>query len=498
MMLVLVLILVIIAGCSTNGSKTEMKVESPKPNESTTVNLPEAASLRILTENSPSWPAKKDWAVWKWLKEKTNITILHETQTGPGSVALSIASGDMPDLYTVYLDEAQKYGAQGAFLDLSKYLDKMPNVKAFLDSRPDVAQRMTSPGGEKYQLLTDGAGAGNQTVWFYRDDILKKHSLNEPKTWEELYETAKKLKQLYPDSYPFVFRHGLNTLGAFGPSFGFYPSFFEDKDTGKIKYGVNDPAFKKMIEYLNKFYKEGLIPPDWLSMDYKVWTQFITTNKSFITIQYIPQIEIMNAQLQNGAHLKFMPPPLGAGSKGYIPNSNFEVTGFAVSSKTKNLDAVLRYLDFIYSKEGKDILSWGKEGETYTIENGKRKFMPQFKEVVDLAKEAGIITQGTYGLADANAVMSLRNENEQYSYNEAEKYKFPVTPVLPMLKAEEKAAITVDQEKVTKFYETSVAKFILGETPMTQWDAFISELNKLGVQKIIDTYQVGLDRVKAK
>lgn len=481
-----------------NGSKTKTGVESPKPSELTAVKLPEAASLRLLTENSPSWPVKKDWGVWKWVKEKTNITILQETQTGPESVALSIASGDMPDLYSVYPDEAQKYGAQGAFLDLSKYMDKMPNVKAFLASRPDVAQRLTSPGGEKYELLNDGAGAGNMRVWFYRDDIFKKHSLNEPKTWEELYETAKKLKQLYPDSYPFVFRHGLNTLGAFGPSFGLYPTFFEEKDTGKFKYGVNDPAFKTMIEYLNKFYKEGLIPPDWLSMDYKAWTQFITTNKSFITIQYIPQIEIMNNQLQNGAHLKFMPPPLGAGSKAYIPKADFDVLGFAVSSKTKNLDAALRYLDFIYSKEGKDILSWGKEGETYTIENGKRKFMPQFKEVVDLAKEAGIMTAGTYGAADANAVMSLRSENEQYSYKEAEKYQYPVVGVLPVLKEEERAAIAVDQDKVTKFYETSVAKFILGQTPMTQWDAFISELNKLGVQKIIDTYQVGLDRVKVK
>ncbi|MNI83767.1 hypothetical protein D3C73_1406090 [compost metagenome] len=124
--------------------------------------------------------------------------------------------------------------------------------------------------------------------------------------------------------------------------------------------------------------------------------------------------------------------------------------------------------------------------------------MPQFKEVLDLAKEVGIITAGTYGLADVSALMSLRNENEQFSYKEAEKYQFPVADILPMLKPEEKAAIAVDEEKVTKFYNTSVAKFILGETPMSQWDAFITELNKLGVQKIKDTYQVGLDRVKVK
>ncbi|WP_409346173.1 extracellular solute-binding protein [Paenibacillus sp. MBLB4367] len=500
---VLILLSAIVAGCSGKGSGTETQASgSPVPSASATggASTPskarEAATLRLLTDQSPAWPVKKDWAVWKWVKEKTNITINQEMQTGPESLALAIASGEMPDLFSVFPPDAQKYGPQGAFLDLSKHLDKMPNLKAFLATRPDVAQRMTSPGGEMYHVLNDGAGAGNQVVWFYRDDIFKKHNLQEPKTWDEVYDTAKKLKELYPDSYPFLFRHGINTLKYFGPQFGIYPSFYEDKETGKIKFGVADPGFKKMVEYLNKFHKEGLIPPDWLSMDYKAWTQFVTTNKSFMTIQFIGQIEIMNTQLQNGGHLKFMAPPLGSGSKAYIPKADLEEYGFAVSSKTKNLDAALRYLDFIYSKEGKDILSWGKEGETYTVENGKRKFLAKFKEPNDLRKELGIMTTGAYGLADFTASLSLSNENEQFSFAEASKYQFPTINALPPLTGDEKNAISATEDQVKKYYETSVTKFIMGETPMTQWDAFLGELNKLGVQKLTDAYQVGLDRLK--
>lgn len=501
--LVFTVITALLAGCTSKESGTEISTATPSPSTSAgataSVKPTEAATLRLLTELSSAWPVKKDWAVWKWVKEKTNITINQETQTGPESLALAIASGDMPDLMSVFPPDAQKYGPQGAFLDLSKHLNKMPNLKSFLASRPDVAQRMTSPGGEMYHVLNDGMGAGNQTVYFYRDDIFKKHSLQEPKTWDEVYTTAKKLKELYPESYPFVFRHGINTLKYFAPAFGIYPAFFEDKATGKIKHGVTDPGFKKMVEYLNKFHKEGLTPPDWLSMDYKAWTQFMTTNKSFMTIQFIGQIEIMNTQLQNGgngAHLKFMAPPVGYGSKAYIPNTNFEEFGFAVSSKTKNLDAALRYLDFIYSKEGKDILSWGKEGETYTVENNKRKFLPRFKEPNDLRKEMGMFTTGAYGLADFEASKSLSNENEQYSYTEAAKYQFPVINALPPLTSEEKSAISLVEEQINKYYETSVAKFILGETPMTGWDAFLAELNKMGSQKLIDAYQIGLDRLK--
>jgi putative aldouronate transport system substrate-binding protein len=493
--IVFILATAFLAACT--GKDGEVLTNSPNPSASASATATaNELTLRLLTDSATSWPAKKDWAVWKWVKEKTGITINQELHTGPESLALAIASGDMPDLMSVFPPDAQKYGPQGAFLDLSKHLDKMPNLKAFLASRPDVAQRMTSPGGEMYHVLNDGNGAGNRIVFFYRDDIFVKHSLNEPKTWEELYETAKKLKQLYPDSYPFVFRHGIGTLNAFAPQFGIYPGFFEDPATGKIKHGVTDPGFKKMVEMLNKFYSDSLIPPDWLSMDYKAWTQFILTNKSFMSIQYIGQIEIMNTQFQNGAHLKFMAPPLGYGSKSYIQKADFELYGFAISSKTKKLDAALRYLDFIYSKEGTDILSWGKEGETYTIVDGKRKFLPQFKEPNDLRRELGIMTTGTYGYVDFEASKLLSNANEQYSHTEAAQYDFPVINVLPQLSGEERSAISSIEDQILKYYESAVAKFIIGETPMTEWDVFLDELKRLGSQKLIDTYQIGLDRQK--
>jgi putative aldouronate transport system substrate-binding protein len=495
-----ILVASMLAGCSNNGG-ANVNVNDPgtaapaaSPESTEPASAPEA-TLRLLTDLKETYPPKPDWAVWKWVKEETNITIEQETWTGPESLALAIASGDMPDLFTVFPQDAQKYGMQGAFLDLSEHMDKLPSLKKFLDSKPDVAERMTSPGGEMYHVLNDGTGASNLMVWFYRDDVFAKHNLQPPTTWDELYETAKTLKELYPDSYPFSFRHGVSTLNSFGPQFGVYPYMYEDPGTGKIKYGVTDPGFKVMIEYLNKFYQEKLIPQDWLSMDYKAWTQQVATDKTFMTIQYIVQIEIMNSQLQNGAHLKFMAPPLGAGEKAYIPKADFETYGIAVSSKTKNLDAALRYIDFIYSDKGKDILSWGKEGESYTIEDGKRKFLPQFKEPNDLRKELGLMTSAAYGVADFEASLSLSNENEQYSYTEAMKYQFPTMNVRPVLTDEERNSITDTEDQLNKYYESSVAKFIIGETPLSQWDAFLEELNKIGAQKIIDTYQVGLDRL---
>lgn len=487
---------VALTGCFGGDRAASTAVSSDAGEGTASATLSTAARLNMLTEESQAWPARPDWPVWRWVREATNIAIEQETQTGSESMTLAIASGDMPDLFTLYPTDAQKYGSRGAFLDLSEYLDRMPHVKAFLASRPDVAARMTFPGGEIYQLLSDGAGAGNQIVWFYRDDIFDKHGLQPPATWDELYETAKALKRLYPDSYPFVFRHGLGTLATFGPAFGIYPSFYRDPETGDIEYGPTDPNFKKLIEYLKKFYDEGLMPPDWLSMDYKAWTQFMTTNQSFITVQYIGQIEIMNAQLEAGEHFSFMAPPSGLAGYAYLPRNDYEPLGFAISAKTDRLDTALRYLDFLYSDEGMDLMSWGKEGETYEVVEGRRQLLPLFKEPNDLRKEAGIMTAGTYGRFDYSSLMSLSSAGEQYAYREAAKYTSPISGDPPMLTASEIAWAWPALEQLDKYYGSNVSRFILGYKPMSEWGAFIEDLDKLGVTKLKELYRLAFNRAK--
>lgn len=501
--LIAFLIMVMFAtACSNNNneavsSPTNAAESGTTPDVSTneTPELPEAATIRLFTENNTGWPSKKEWGVWKWIKEETNITVEQVLATGPESLALAVSSGDMPDVLSVLPAEVQQFGQQGALLDLSKHLDKMPNVQAYLDNNPDIKARTLSPSGEIHAILNDGAGEGNQTVWMYREDILAKHNLASPKTWDDLYTTAKELKKLYPDSYPFVFRHGLNTLNYIGPSFGIYPEFHQDaKDPSKMKFGLADPAAKDLVGMLNKFVEEGLMPPDWLTMDYKAWAQFMTTNKSFITVQFIGQIEIINNQLTEGK-LKFMVPPIGSGTQQpYLFQGGFEIYSLAIASTTKNLDASLRYLDYIFSEKGRDIQSWGKDGETYTVEGGKRKFVDSYKEANDLRILSGIQTAGTYGLFDFEAWLALVKEEEQEPYLEAPKYRLNVSNSLPVLTADESASILPLNEVIWKFWTGEVTKFIFGDRDMSEWDAFVKELDKYEMAKIQRTYQTALDR----
>lgn len=457
----------------------------------------EPASIRMYTSSAQSWPYKAEWPVWKWIQEQTNITIKGEIQTGSyeDTLALNIASGDMQDVIYVPSHLTNKYGAEGVFLDLSQHLDKMPNVKKFLDNNPGIKSRITAPGGEIYHVALDGAGITNQMIMFYREDIFEKHNLKPPTTWDELYSVSKELKKLYPESFPFIYRHGLSNLVNFAPAFGTYRDYYPNPENGEVKYGPIENNFKDLISYLNRFYKEGLNPPDFLSMDAKTWTQAMVTNKSFITIQYIGQMEIVNNQLAEG-RLKFLPPPAGTGGKQYSADTNFEVHGYGVYSQTKNLDAALKVIDFMYSDEGKDVLSWGKENETYTTENGVRKFKPDFKEFTDLRKNAGIMTPGTYGLFDTEALISMINEKERYAYEEATKFAYPVQVVTPNFTPEELERFTLVNESINKHFQENMSRFIMGERSLEQWDQYVEEVKRLGVEEMIQLHQTAWDRQK--
>ena len=457
------------------------------------------ASIRMFTNSLQSWPYNKDWPVWNWIKEDTNITVNVEIPTGNynETLALNIASKDLQDILYVPSDLTSKYGAEGVFLDLAQHLDKMPNVSRFLEENPQLKARVTAPDGEIYHILHDGAGITNQMIMFYREDIFNKHNLSVPTTWDELYEVSKELKALYPDSFPFIYRHGLGNLSNFAPSFGTFPSYFPDPETGKARYGPIEDEFKDVITYLHRFYKESLSPPDFLSMDPKTWTQSMVTNNSFITVQYIGQMEIINNQLSEG-NLKLLPPPAGTGGKGYIADTNYEVHGFAVSSQTKNVDAVLKLIDYYYSEEGSDKLSWGKENETYTVENGVRKFKPEHKEFTDLRKNIGIMTPGAHGKFDTAALISMINEKESYAYEEAPKYAFPVQVVTPNFREDELERFTLVNTSIRKHYEENMAKFIIGDRPLEQWDAYVDEVKKLGVEEMIQLHQTAWDRQSGK
>jgi putative aldouronate transport system substrate-binding protein len=484
-----VLLLSIIVACTNQ--KPSNDSDGSSDNNSNSGDTP---TIKFLVNEHPSWPTNKDWLVWEQMEKGGNINldVTIGAEPYPETVNLTIASGDLPDLIqTPNYMVGNKYGQQGAFVNILDYLDQMPNLKAWMADFPEDARRALSADGKMFVTPNKGIGETNRMLWLYREDIFKKHGLEIPQNWDELYSVSKELKELYPDSYPFGFRNGTGKIRNLAPNFGTNWDYYYDHDNNDWKYGPIEDNYKVMLEYLNKFYKEGLIPPDWLTIETDQWQQLIANGTSFITQDYIGRIDmfnITNREVDPEFTLINMPPPAGfPGGKQQDFSAHTLSSGYSVAITSENKEAVLRYIDWTFSEEGRDALSWGVEGETYTVENGTKKFIKDYPSPSELRSETGLSLFGTYTWFDYDAHMSLFSDEVKQAYETDGQYDAPLVPE-PAFTDAEQEKLSIQGESILKHRDEEVAKFILGERDFSEWDEFVSEMKDLGVEEMTMMY----------
>ncbi|WP_340023697.1 extracellular solute-binding protein [Paenibacillus sp. FSL K6-1096] len=461
-------------------------------------------TFTMLVESNPSWPYDANWPVWGWLQEATGASLKVSVPSGKleETVQLNVASGSLPDISMLLnLSDANKFGQQGAFVNILDYTEQMPHFKKWMEQYPDLVQSNMAPDGKLYMFPNQGFGETNRMSWMYREDIFKQNNLAVPATYDELYTVLKKLKELYPDSYPLSFRMGKslnsNLTRILGPNFGTSDTYYYDQATGELGYGPTEEGYRTMVEYLNKFTNEQLIPPNWLTVDTKQWQDLMSTNKSFITFDYLSRIDFFNKPLRADNPeftLAFMAPPAGPGGQQLNPYTSFLQSGMTVSSNSKQIGPVMQYIDFFYSEEGRTLASWGKEGETYTIENGLKKLNSDFTDITDFRKKTGLSTHGTYTWIDYDAHLALASDELKAAYEQAAAYDGPFRPI-PSFTDEEQEVLSTTGQAVDKHREENISKFIMGIRPLSEWAQYVAEADKLGLEQVKETYKKAYERM---
>ncbi len=496
--------LALIAGCTKSNSGTDQPSQSPagsaKPSE-TKKSSP--ASLTMMVQNHPAWPLKNDWLVWKQHETNANVKLTVSGYQGNwwDAIPLVVASGDMPDLMWMAGNEMiHRYGAEGAIVNYLDNLDKMPNLKAFIEKYPEEVKPLLSTDGKLYVHPSRGAYGTYDGLYLYREDIFQKHNLKVPQTFDELYTTLVELKKLYPDSTPLLFS-GLVGFTNFGYSFNTEHGFYYNPDDKVVKYGPIEDNYRKLLEFAAKAYKEKLIPIEFGNMNSEKTDKLITTDKAFIYYGYIPQIDSYNTKMRASNpsfKLAHMIPPKGPNGKQYDARQFLLGEGLTVSSKSKNKEAALKYVDYLFSDLGRDTVSWGKEGVTYEVAGGKKKFLPAIKDQKTASVEYGLKTSGNMAYFDNDANLALMSEESKKAYTEAEKYVGPMS-ALPSVTKSEDDAIKLKSQAIGKYVDENISKFVLGEKPLSDWNSYVEGVKKLGVDDVLKVYndaQARLDKKK--
>ena len=473
--------------------------------------IPSDVNLEVVVTSHPSWPYSESWAVWKYIKEAM----------GPNLSVRSIPAVDFATKFTLMLatpkelpnvlalegvwDNKTKLPAlDGAYVSLTSNLDKMPNFEKFLNDMSEedrekfLAPRKWIAGEVYFTPIANMELQKNVYGWLYRKDIFEKHGLETPETIDELFDVCVKLKELYPDSYPLSMRNGISQFNTIGPMWApyFQTELYYNFDDGKWHYGATEPAMKEIMEFLIKARDAKIIPENYPDFTTNEWQEVVTTNRGFIFPDYQTRMDFFNTlgrEIDPNFTLSACIPPRAENGTGenVIASTNIDQSGMLImnTGDQKEIDASLKYVDWFYSPEGIELVSWGKEGETYEVVDGKKKFILPAETDTPLVKY-GFQTIGSYTVVEVDAVAALASE-EQFATTEMilehqEPNKSPTFALA--FTSEQDAIITSIEPEIRSYTRENLSKFFYGHRPMSEWDDFVTGFEEFDLQGLFDVY----------
>ena len=386
----------------------------------------------------------------------------------------------------------KNFGPEGAFINWFDYADDYPNIKALLEDEQwaaDVA-KWTNEDGTMYGLPAVATGYSSVQGYLYRGDIFEKNNLEFPTNQEEFYDTLVKLKELYPDSYPFVIRSmsgNMQGLESLGYNWGgnheltgnFNTIFNFDHETESYYFAQTSDQMKEMISFLAKLYDEDLLHPSCMTMDTQQWTEAMASGASFITYDKVDRIPALTAAAEGGEEGWRLEgaAPIAMGSKGVAESKKQGPTNYAftVSAllKGEELTNALKYVDWLCSEEGIVTTNWGIEGESYEVDAEGNK---SWKEGFTYAG-SGLGVAGVRLYQDFDAFKASYDENTQEALELISPYAVGKHDPVLTYNDEEKIIYDTYSQALFNASLAELSKFILGQRDVeTEWDAYCTEM----------------------
>ncbi len=426
-------------------------------------------------------------------QEKLNLTLGSKTDD------LDIFSGG----WDVYIDAVQP---------INKYLDAAgPDIKRLYSqhSTGNIWPYMTDTAGNIWGVPRQGV-AQNQHVTWWRTDWLKEFNLPIPSTLEEAEKTFETFRKKYTDCI--ILTNSLTDLrkGTVGGFTEYGESRWLDPKDGMLKPPVLQPGYKDWATKMNEWYKKGwLFKEAFGSFDVP---EVAKTGKVGMFVGWYSRVTILIQQILSavpGMYFDFNPKGL-MGPKGLMNTFNLGGTAaIMVTKKCKDPEAAIRLINWQVQDTTNFLISYygipGKDWKWDDAENAKfgkrfyinRLITPETPGARIYAGEfcctPGPVTEQSFGPNDAQWRRHyewLRDWNWNLSTG-----KMPPDVGVPFDVGGIRKAFPglADFERLV---DEETVKFITGVRPLTEWDAFLKQLEAAGLQEWIKAYTAEYKKYK--
>ncbi|WP_136518067.1 MULTISPECIES: ABC transporter substrate-binding protein [Cellulomonas] len=497
----------------------------------TTFKATEPVTFGLMYRDHPNYPLKDDWDILTKLKENQNVEF--DIQTAPLSdwqqaQSIAIGAGNAPDIISVtYPGQEVPFVAGGAILPVSDYVEFMPNFQDKVEKWDLGAEldRLRQEDGKFYLLPGLRESVRPMYTYAVRKDVWDQLGLSlEPETFEDFKADLEKVKAAYPDRYPISDRWSANgpleaTLNVAAPAFGtiagwgFGEGVQWDEDAEEFVYAGASDEYRELVEYYHGLVADGLMDPESLTQEDDQALQKMGSGQAFAQLtndQEVLKIRDTFTELGTQGEVAMIRVP--AGPAGDIQGGQRLVSGLMLSSTAAEEDdflAMLQFLDWLYySDEGLEFAKWGVEGETYTKDadgtrtlaadvdqNGLNPGAPKSLNV-DFGYHNGVWML-EHGSTDDLDQSMLRPEVVEFVESMSDKELAPVAPPAPLNELE-REQVSLWQTALRDHVWQNTAAFILGQRPLSEWDAYVAELESKNMQQYLDVVNEAQQRYAEK
>lgn len=429
----------------------------------------------------------EDNFVYQTILERTGVAFdlvyLDEYDT---ALNARIIGGDIPDMFICSPEQMRTYAAQDMLLPLTEYKETaLKNAFATYGEDTDIPSLYYND--EMYCIPAAKAISDYYLLILVRKDWNEKYGLTAPTTVPELYDYCEKLANMDPDGNGIKDTIGLTGWGLNGLSVVTAPydvalgNYVLIRD-GKTTNALLQPRMTEALEMANKFFAAGLLDPDMFASNSTVKANTIACNvavsampwSNILKKSYIEQYKAVNAEADYTWINSLSDGQGGTPAYGVVKHDKYVGDKFVISADIteEKLNAIFKVLDYMCTDEGIMLVYMGLENVHWVYdENGK-------VAVTDRATEANYTHP--YQIMGRNDALYLEAKFPEASEATAFGLQMPRYETFNSSIAVPDDFNLTDMEDYIKM---QMIAFVKGERAITEYDAFIKELN--------DTYMFG-------
>lgn len=481
------------------------------------------------TESSFSYPMKTDTVLTVWspnyythsdytdysespfhsgLSANTGVKIewLHPYDSDVKySLNVLFSSGDMPDIIIYELDNPEYYIDANYIYSLNDKLEEYaPNLSSFLKENPDIDKAVKTDNGHYYYFpFIRDMKISTFRGLVIREDWLKEQNLAVPSTVSEFDSMLRTFYHKYNavfSSNPAWMKDVL--IGAYGIINGYYID-----DNGLIQHGLAQRAYYDYLSQMHTWYKEGILDPNFITMDSGSLVSMAVNNKIGAAISTCGILSgWIDAAKAAGNEYNWLPIKnlvLKKGDPIEFSQMESSVTSYGayITTNCKDIETAMRFLDWGYSKEGILFWNFGTEGESYEMIDGNPVFTPPANETISswAARYTGI----RWGAPSYSLKTTFDQVNNPIAVEAADVWSSDTnmaSHLLPNLTATKEEALELSSTEtlILEYMDDMYYRFIIGQTSLAEFDTYLNTLESMGLKRVLEIKQDQLQRYNSR